>query len=59
MIEGVMVRFYDSKNETDQSRVEALLRSRGIEYSVTLKVKGGEILVAEEDLPIAEELLSS
>jgi len=59
MIEGVMVRFYDSKNETDQSRVEALLRSRGIEYSVSLKSGGGEILVAEEDLPFAEELLCS
>jgi len=54
-----MVRCYDPNNETDRSRVEALFRSRGIGYAVSPKEEGGEILVAEEDLPFAEELLCS
>lgn len=55
-----MVKFYDAKNESDLARVEAVLKNSGIEYFVTNPEKGsvaGEIAVAEEDLPRAEELL--
>jgi hypothetical protein len=57
-----MARFYDSVNDSDVSRVEGLLRRGGIEYS--LRILGDapafkEILVAEEDLAWAEELLNS
>lgn len=57
-----MVRFYDPTSTVDQSRMEELLRSKGIEYFLnTGKPDGGpvEILVAEEDLAFAEELLRS
>lgn len=55
-----MVKFYDAKTEADLSRVEAVLKQAGIEYSVKSlaeRVVSGEIEVAEEDLPKAEELL--
>ena len=56
-----MVRFYDPKDEADLARVEELLRKRGIEYFlVSLPAGAGttmQIEVAEEDLPMAEELL--
>ncbi len=55
-----MVKFYDAKTEADLSRVEAVLKQAGIEYSVNSlseRVVCGEIEVAEEDLPKAEELL--
>lgn len=55
-----MVKFYDAKTEADLSRVEAVLKQAGIEYcvsSMTERVVSGEIEVAEEDLPKAEELL--
>ncbi|TSK08923.1 MAG: DUF2007 domain-containing protein [Geobacter sp.] len=55
-----MVKFYDAKTEADLSRVEAVLKQAGIEYSVSSlseRVVSGEIEVAEEDLPRAEELL--
>ena len=62
MGEVEMVRFYDPVNVSDQTRVEELLRSKGIEYCVNRDTSGGdpgEILVAEEDLPAAEELVRS
>ncbi|WP_129126208.1 putative signal transducing protein [Geomonas oryzae] len=55
-----MVKFYDARTEADLSRVEAVLKQAGIEYSVSSlsgRVVSGEIEVAEEDLPKAEELL--
>ena len=55
-----MVKFYDAKNEAELARVEAVLKQGGIEYFVTGKAQEavtGEIEVAEEDLPRAEELL--
>jgi hypothetical protein len=56
-----MVRFYDPKNEEDQARVEKILQKAGIEYSLLREPKKGigpfQILVAEEDIPQAEELL--
>ena len=57
-----MVRFYDPVDNAEQHRVERLLRRGGIEYllgDTTGPGSGGrEILVAEEDLPEAERLLS-
>ena len=55
-----MVKFYDAKTEVELARVEAVLKQGGIEYFVTGLAKeevSGEIEVAEEDLPRAEELL--
>ncbi|TGU72220.1 hypothetical protein E4633_07865 [Geomonas terrae] len=55
-----MVKFYDAKTEADLSRVETVLKQAGIEYSVSSLSEpavSGEIEVAEEDLPKAEELL--
>lgn len=55
-----MVKFYDAKSETELARVEAVLKQGGVEYCVTGLAKedvSGEIEVAEEDLPRAEELL--
>ncbi|WP_305044376.1 putative signal transducing protein [Geoalkalibacter sp.] len=56
-----MVRFYDASNAEEQERVEMLLRGAGIEYFLR-EVSGGmgpaEILLAEEDLPRAEEILA-
>ena len=55
-----MVRFYDAKDEADLAHVEAVLKRGGIEYFVngsTAGVGAGEIEVAEEDVPLAEELL--
>ncbi len=56
-----MARFYDTRNEVELARVEGVLRSGGIEYScrgsredTALK----EIMVAEEDVAHAEELLA-
>ena len=54
-----MVRFYDPKDEADQYRVERLLRKAGIEYGLSRLAEPqpgpAQILVAEEDLPTAEE----
>ncbi|HEY3307987.1 MAG TPA: hypothetical protein VGJ93_06000 [Desulfuromonadaceae bacterium] len=56
-----MVRFYDPRDEADQLKVEKILRSQGIEYFLRREPEPGigplQILVAEEDLPYAEELL--
>lgn len=55
------MRFYDSKDETDLKRVEAILHKGGIEYTVMPAPPdsriSAEICVAEEDIPAAEELL--
>lgn len=56
-----MVRFYDPANAEDQARVEDLLRGAGIEYflgQMTGTQGPTEILLAEEDLPYAEEVLA-
>lgn len=56
-----MVRFYDPKDEADLARVVALLKERGIEYFLADQPAGAgiskQIEVAEEDVPMAEELL--
>lgn len=59
--EKEMARFYDPKDQADLARVEALLKSAGIEYFLSTVTSGNgtkvEIQVAEEDIPSAEELL--
>ena len=55
-----MARFYDSVSDSELSRVEGLLNKGGIEFSVQIVGDGArlqEILVAEEDLAAAEEIL--
>ncbi len=56
-----MARFYDSVNDADLNRVENLLKNGGIEYSMRVLGDGKtllkEILVAEEDLDAAENML--
>ncbi|MBU5637156.1 DUF2007 domain-containing protein [Geomonas sp. Red69] len=55
-----MVKFYDARSEAELARVEAVLKQGGVEYFVTDLAEEnvtGEIEVAEEDLPRAEELL--
>ena len=56
-----MARFYDTTNDADLSRVEGFLKRGGIGYY--FREMGGrspikEIVVAEEDMAYAEELLS-
>ncbi len=57
-----MVRFYDPKDKADQQRVEQILRDGGIEYFLQQETESGlassQILIAEEDIPKAEVLLS-
>jgi len=57
-----MVRFYDPINRKDQERIEQVLRSGGIEYFLhnepEVRLETSQILVAEEDIPRAEELLA-
>jgi hypothetical protein len=55
-----MARFYDSINEYELAKVEAFLKSGGIEYSIRETGNGPlikQILVAEEDMVNAEQLL--
>lgn len=55
-----MARFYDSVNDSDLARVEAILRKGGIEYSLDnnrFESSIKEITVAEEDIWEAEDLL--
>lgn len=56
-----MVRFYDTLDKTELKRIEQVLHSGGIEYFLRetpeLGFQGCEILIAEEDLPQAEQLL--
>jgi len=57
-----MARFYDTLDNKELERVENILTSGGIGFSVQTARKGppiNEILVAEEDLVYAELLLSS
>ena len=57
-----MARFYDTASDSDLARVEDLLNSGGIAYSMRILGNGSplkEILVAEEDFAYAEWLLSS
>lgn len=58
-----MTLFYDPLNKEDLTRVEAILRKGGIEYSLRDEPERGlgpsQIHVAEEDVPKAEELLLS
>lgn len=57
-----MASFYDTVNDSDLSRIEGLLKKGGIVYSLRAIGKGTalkEILVAEEDLAAAEEILCS
>lgn len=57
-----MVKFYDPANVAEQAVVEGFLRKAGIEYFLhqTEESNHGpaQILVAEEDLPYAEQLLA-
>jgi hypothetical protein len=56
-----MVKFYDPKDDPDLARVEAVLHKGGIEYYLAASpAKSGfslQVEVAEEDVPMAEELL--
>jgi len=58
---GVMVKFYDPKDESDLARVEAVLKEWGIEYFLISEPEAGigslQVHVAEEDVPLAEKLL--
>jgi hypothetical protein len=57
---SVMVRFYDPRDGNDQLRVERLLRQGGVEYFLGRATEAGlseQIMVAEEDVPCAEQLL--
>lgn len=56
-----MVRFYDPIDRADQERIEQLLHDGGIKYYMRLAPEAAlqtcQIMVAEEDVPKAEELL--
>jgi hypothetical protein len=56
-----MVRFYDALKEPEFSVVIDLLKKHGIEFALTPRpqpdIGEKEILVAEEDVPFAEELV--
>lgn len=56
-----MVRFYDPKDEAEQAAVEQILNTEGIEYFLVDQNEAGlgpkQIMVAEEDMPRAKELL--
>jgi hypothetical protein len=57
----IMAVFYDPKDERDLGRVKRVLERGGIEYSLRCEPERGigpmQVLVAEEDIPRAEELL--
>jgi hypothetical protein len=57
-----MVSFYDPHDSSEQKHIEQLLRHGGIEYFLreTPEAELGtrQILVAEEDLPAAERVLT-
>jgi hypothetical protein len=56
-----MALFYDPKDERDLARVKAILDKGGIEYFLRREPELGigsmQVLVAEEDIPLAEKLL--
>ncbi len=62
-MEGVrqMARFYDAVDLSELASIEAVLKSGGVEYSLSTGEEEclSEILVAEEDLAYAEKLLTS
>lgn len=53
--------FYDPKDERDLGRVKRVLDKGGIEYFLRPEPTGGigpmQVLVAEEDFPLAEKLV--
>ena len=57
-----MAVFYDPKDERDLGRVKRILDKGGIEYFLRREPERGigpmQVLVAEEDFPFAEKLLS-
>ena len=57
-----MTHFYDPRDQADLERVEKILRTGGIEYSLQAEKEKGigpyQINVAEEDIPQAEKLLT-
>ncbi len=58
-----MTLFYDPKDAADLQRIEAILKAGGIEYFLRPEPVPGigpmQVHVAEEDVPMAEELLQS
>jgi len=56
-----MARFYDAVDSSELARIEAMLKSGGVEYTLSSGKDSSvsEILVAEEDLAFAESLLLS
>jgi hypothetical protein len=56
-----MAVFYDPKDERDLGRVKRILDKGGIEYFLRRDPERGigpmQVLVAEEDFPLAEKLL--
>ena len=56
-----MAVFYDPKDERDLGRVKRILDSGGIEYFLRREPVRGigpmQVLVAEEDFPMAEKLV--
>ena len=56
-----MALFYDPKDERDLGRVKRILDKGGIEYFLRREPAQGsgpmQILVAEEDFPLAEKLV--
>ena len=56
-----MTFFYDPRDEKDLAWVESILAQGGVEYFLKGEPVGGigpfQVHVAEEDLPMAEELL--
>lgn len=56
-----MAFFYDPRDEKDLAWVESILKEGGVEYFLKDEPVSGigpsQVHVAEEDLPMAEELL--
>ncbi len=56
-----MTLFYDPVDEADLNRVEQILKGGGIEYFLREEPEKGlgprQVHVAEEDIPLAEDLL--
>ncbi len=56
-----MAVFYDPKDDHDLARVKSVLDKAGIEYFLRREPAAGigpmQVLVAEEDIPMAEKLL--
>lgn len=56
-----MALFYDPIDEKDLARIKTILDKEGIEYFLRREPELGigpmQVLVAEEDIPLAEKLL--